>query len=454
MSDRIGHTAVVIGAGIGGLSAAAALSPHFSRVVVLERDDLPNVPGLRAGIPQGRHAHVLLAGGLHALNALLPGFERDLASAGAVRYQEGVDVRVERPGFDPFPQRDLGWHTYSMSRPLMEAVARQCVGRLPNVSLQPRCAVHTLVADADGSAVSGVQLSDGQAEATMLACDLVVDASGRAEPTRALLQSLEQVVPRESRIGIDVHYATAVFEMPINHAEAWKVVSAFPEPKSGSLGALLVPIEGDRWMISMGASHGESLPADKDGFMQALRRLRNPTIHDAVSGAKMIDKPVRYAFEASVRRHFNELTAMPNRLFPLGDAVCRVNPLYGQGMSVAAMQALGLRKLLDNRAGKGLNDLANDYFAMMEEVIDAPWSVAELDFMYPETTGERPASFAFTLAYLRALLQVAARDPQAHRALMAVRHLLKPTSTYREPWLMQQVMAQMASDQPEGLTVG
>ena len=134
----------------------------------------------------------------------------------------------------------------------------------------------------------------------------------------------------------------------------------------------------------------------------------------------------------------------------MGDAICRVNPLYGQGMSVAAMQAHGLRRLLDSRADRGLNELAADHFAMTEEVIEAPWAVAELDFMYPETSGERPTSFAFTLAYLRALLQVAARDPQAHHALMSVRHLLKPTSTYREPWLMQQVMAQMASDQPDG----
>jgi 2-polyprenyl-6-methoxyphenol hydroxylase-like FAD-dependent oxidoreductase len=448
MSDRIGHTAVVIGAGIGGLSAAAALSPHFFRVVVLERDDLPDAPESRVGIPQGRHAHVLLAGGLHALNALLPGFEHQLASAGAVRYQEGIDVRVERPGFDPFPLRDLGWHTYAMSRPLIESVVRRCVGRLPNVSLQPRCTVRALVADAGGSSVSGVQFSDGQADATTLASDLVVDASGRAEPTRAFLEAMGLAAPRESRIGIGVHYATAVFEMPARQAEAWKVVSAFPEPKAGSLGALLVPIERGRWLVSMGVSHGESLPADKAGFMQALRRLRNPTIHDAVSGAEMIGKPVRYAFEASVRRHFNELAAFPKGLIPMGDAICRVNPLYGQGMSVAAMQALGLRRLLDSRGERGLSALAADHFAMTEAVLEAPWAVAELDFMYPETSGDRPASLAFTLAYLRALLQVAARDPQAHCALMAVRHLLKPSSTYREPWLMQQVMAQMAVDAP------
>lgn len=450
MSDRIGHTAVVIGAGMGGLSAAAALSPHFSRVVVLERDELPHTLDPRSGIPQGRHAHVLLAGGLHALNALMSGFEHQLATAGAVRYQEGIDVRVERPGFDPFPQRDLGWHTYSMSRPLMESVVRQCVGRLPNVSLRPRCTVRALVAGAGGSSVSAVQFSDGQADATTLACDLVVDASGRAEPTLAFLHAVGLSAPRESRIGIGVHYATAVFERPASQAEPWKVVSAFPEPKAGSLGALLVPIEGGRWMISMGASHGEALPADKEGFIQALRCLRNPTIHDAVSGAEMVGKPVRYAFEASVRRHFNELAVFPRGLIPMGDAICRVNPLYGQGMSVAAMQAHGLRRLLDSRADRGLNELAADHFAMTEEVIEAPWAVAELDFMYPETSGERPTSFAFTLAYLRALLQVAARDPQAHHALMSVRHLLKPTSTYREPWLMQQVMAQMASDQPDG----
>jgi choline dehydrogenase-like flavoprotein len=116
MSTPIGRQAVVVGAGIGGLTAAAALADHFERVVVLERDALAREAAHRAGTPQAKHVHALLAGGQHALGDLLPGFEQDLARAGAVPLGVGLDVRVERPSYDPFPQRDLGWLGYSRRR--------------------------------------------------------------------------------------------------------------------------------------------------------------------------------------------------------------------------------------------------------------------------------------------------------------------------------------------------
>ena len=121
--------AVVVGAGIGGLAAAAALASHFSRVTVLERDRLPPRPEPRAGVPQCRHVHGLLGGGLAAFEALFPGIAGRLAAAGAIPIRVGVDARLEQPGFDPFPQRDLGWTNYSMSRPLLEHVVRGFVAR-------------------------------------------------------------------------------------------------------------------------------------------------------------------------------------------------------------------------------------------------------------------------------------------------------------------------------------
>jgi phytoene dehydrogenase-like protein len=120
MSSFIGQQAVLIGAGIGGLTAARVLADHFERVLVLEGDILLAAPLDRHGVPQGRHVHALLAGGQRALAELFPGFEDDLARAGSVRFRVGFDVRVERPGFDPFPQRDLGFDAHAMSRPLVE----------------------------------------------------------------------------------------------------------------------------------------------------------------------------------------------------------------------------------------------------------------------------------------------------------------------------------------------
>jgi 2-polyprenyl-6-methoxyphenol hydroxylase-like FAD-dependent oxidoreductase len=137
----VGKQAVVVGAGMGGLAAAGALANHFEQVVVLERDTLPPDAAHRAGTPQSRHVHGLLAGGQRALGELFAGFEQDLARAGAVPPRVTLDVRIEMPGYDPFPQHDLGLVAYSMSRPLIELVVRRRVERQANITLRPRCRV-------------------------------------------------------------------------------------------------------------------------------------------------------------------------------------------------------------------------------------------------------------------------------------------------------------------------
>ena len=188
----IGRQAVVIGAGMGGLAAAAALAGFFEHIVVLERDELPGDAVDRAGTPQGRHNHALLAGGQRALGELFPGFEEDLAQAGAVPLRVSADLRTEMPGFDPFPQRDLGWHVFSMSRPLIERTARRRVERLRNVALRSRCRARTLEASGYGgaAAVTGVRCEDAEGRAETVTADLVVDASGGGRLTHDLLEAV------------------------------------------------------------------------------------------------------------------------------------------------------------------------------------------------------------------------------------------------------------------------
>jgi 2-polyprenyl-6-methoxyphenol hydroxylase-like FAD-dependent oxidoreductase len=164
-SRAIARQAVVIGAGIAGLAAARALSDHFEQVVVLERDSLSDGPVHRPGTPQSRHAHGLLVGGQRALSALFPGFERDLVEAGAVPVKASIDVRFERPGYDPFPQRDLGLVSYALSRPAIEFAVRKRLRSCANISLRDRCRVGDLLALPDGTAVTGVRFEAGGAAA-------------------------------------------------------------------------------------------------------------------------------------------------------------------------------------------------------------------------------------------------------------------------------------------------
>src|SRR5262245_57371132 len=181
MPSTIGKRAIVIGAGMGGLTAARALAPHFEHVLVVERDALPTQPSTRPGTPQAKHVHALLTGGLRALGELFPGFEHDLERGGAVPLRVGLDLRMERPGFDPFPQRDLGFDSYALSRALVEFVTRARLNGCPNVEIHHRCRVERLISQPGSRAITGVKYIDLDGQVLSVDAELVVDSSGRGD---------------------------------------------------------------------------------------------------------------------------------------------------------------------------------------------------------------------------------------------------------------------------------
>jgi 2-polyprenyl-6-methoxyphenol hydroxylase-like FAD-dependent oxidoreductase len=449
MNSILGKQAIVVGAGMGGLTAAGVLADYFERVIVLERDTITTDAAHRRGTPQARHAHALLAGGQLALESLFPGCSAALEGAGAVPMRVAVDVRYETPGYDPFPQRDLGWNLYSMSRPLAEFVVRQRLRKRANVELREHSRVEAIVAQGAGSTakVSGVQLAARRGESEILPAELVVDASSRGALTLAVLQSANCPIPAESRIGVDVAYATTVFSIPHDHPSGWKSVLTHPIAPDSSRCAFMMPIEGDRWMLTLAGMHGDASPGDFDGFMKFAAQLRTTTIHRAIEGATPVSDVARFALPESIRRHFEQLGSFPRGLIPIGDAICRFNPIYGQGMSVAAQEACVLRNILAAHAGVGdpLDGLARTYFSAIQDTIDTPWATAAVaDFVYPMTRGERPVDIESALRFGLGLSRLAGRDAEVHRLMLEVRHLLKPRSVYRDPTLVERVRGVMA----------
>jgi 2-polyprenyl-6-methoxyphenol hydroxylase-like FAD-dependent oxidoreductase len=443
MASVIGRQAVVIGAGMGGLTAARALADHFEHVLVLERDTLPADPLDRHGVPQGRHVHALLAGGQHALAELCPGLEAALSDAGAVRLRVGLDIRVERPGFDPFPQRDLGFDAYAMSRPLVELTVRRLVQRCTSIEVRTGCQIQELVPSPGSTAVAGVRYTDPKGGAQNVAADLVIDASGRGTPTLDALAALGRPAPAETTIGVDVGYSSAVFAIPDDAATDWKGVFCFPGAGRASRGSLMLPLEGQRWIATVGGRHGDQPPGDEAGFMEYAKGLRTPTIYNAIQHAKRLGEIARFRFNESVLRHYQRLENFPRGVLPIGDAICRFNPVYGQGMSVAAQEALALGRLLARRVP--LDELAREYFTEVARIIETPWVLAAVpDFVHPDTRGERPADFEQTVKFGMALTKLASRDPAVHRLTAEVQHMLKPRSVYQAPELVQRVMAVMA----------
>src|SRR5260370_602168 len=301
MVKQIGEHAIVIGAGVGGLLFARGLAGYFEDVTVVERDSLADNHEPRNGVPQGRHPHGLLAGGCRAMDALLPGLVEDFKAVGAVKQVAGLSTRFEMPGYDPFPQRDLGFCSYGLSRPLLELCMRRRVQAIANVSWEQNTAVERVQHYA--GAVTGVVLRDGRS----LPADLVIDASGSGELTLRAFDEMRYARPRETTIGIDLHYATALFAIPDDAADDWNVLITYPKPplatspnrpQNSFKAALVSTIEGNRWICTVAWQGEEQAPIDRESFIELTRTVRTQTCYHAIKDATMLGKVVGFVFRS------------------------------------------------------------------------------------------------------------------------------------------------------------
>jgi 2-polyprenyl-6-methoxyphenol hydroxylase-like FAD-dependent oxidoreductase len=447
MTPRLGRQAVVIGAGMAGMPSARVLADYFDQVIVLESDTLPADASPRQGTPQSKHLHVLLAGGQQALSRLFPGFEQSLAAAGAQPLSVTTDYWVELPRFDVFPQRDLGFRTYSLTRPLVERVVREKVTAIGNIEIRERCRAQKLVTTDDGAAVKGVVSTHSTGETEEIPADLVIDASGTGQLTLNLLAALGLQPPEESTVRVEVGYSTTIFEIPDDAPSDWKFLMTMADPPANRRGAVLTTIEGNCWLLGLLGSHDTKPPEDEAGFLEYAQRLRTQTVYNSIKGAKRRSDITRSGFKASRWRHFEKLDRFPKGLIPFGDTICRFNPTYGQGMSVAAKEACLLLDLLQAAAqeGKELCSVSRDFLIQAQPIIDAPWATAVIpDFLDPLTEGERPPDLGNALKFTGALTKIAYEDPAIHKLMYEVRHMLKPRSVLREPEIAERVRAVMA----------
>jgi 2-polyprenyl-6-methoxyphenol hydroxylase-like FAD-dependent oxidoreductase len=369
-----------------------------------------------------------------------------LALAGAAPIGAAIDVREESPGYDPFPQRDLGLTGFAMSRALLERTARRRVQQLPNVTLREHARVVAIVSPSSG-AVTGVRCKVGDGAETAIPADLVIDASGRGALTQSLLKETGQPQTEQTKIGIDVNYATTTFSMPEGDRD-WKMVVTVPEMPGDTKTGYLVPVEGNRWMVLISERHGNTPSARGCDFMDLARRLRTSTIFDAIKSAKRLDRIHRFRFPESSWWHYERLTAFPSGLVPIGDAICRFNPIYGQGMAVALLEACVLKDLLQARIGKQdpLVGLQQAFIAGVQPLIASTWSMAAVpDFVHPLTRGERPHGFENALRFRAALYRIAARDPDIHKLVIGVRQLAVPPTSINDPDLVERVETEIAT---------
>jgi len=410
------NRAVIVGASISGLLTARVLSDVYDQVTLVDRDVMPASPGIRRGVPQGRHAHSLLAAGCAAVEDLLPGFTGEAVQAGAlsVDLQQDLHWYCEGHRLCPAPS---GLPGLVASRPLVEEVIRTRVAARPGVQIVAGCDAVGLASAGRGQRVTGVTIMprrDGAAS-SVLPADLVVDATGRSSRAPLWMAELGYHGPAEEQCGLGASFASRLYrrEPGALGGRAGSTVIAGP---GSPRGAMLLAQEGGTFVLTTVSLGGTEPPADDAGLAAFSRRLPGPDVAEVTSTAARLSKIVRLRYPRGIWRRYDQLTRFPAGFLVTGDALCSLSPVHAQGMSVAALEAILLRRLL----AEGTQQLAPRFFTAAAGLLRVPWAITRGPGQ--ACAGPR-ADFS---GYLGRLYAAAAGDPVLAAALLRVASLVNP----------------------------
>ncbi len=424
-----GEGAVVVGAGMAGLLAAWTLLERFERVTIVERDGVPTSPHVlyeaRRGVPQGLHAHALLTRGQLAMEELLPGLRDELLTDGAPEGDALADFRLAFGGHR-LPRAHAGLRVISVSRPHLEGVVRRRVLKDPEITVRAHCdAVGLLL---DGGVVHGLRIVDrtpGSA-AEVLAADLVVDASGRGSRLPSWLADLGRPLPAPQQVSVDLSYVSCRLRLDPDALDGDIAIVCGPSsttPRAASLARL----EDGEFLLTVGGFGEDRPPADLVGLTAFTAPLvYGRDLADALRRAEPVSEPVRYRYLTGTRRHARP-GGLPSGLVAVGDAACSQDPIYGQGMTVAALQAKVLRAELARTPS------TTRIQRRLSAVSRPCWEAARTaDLELPTATSRGTLPQRVTGAYVERVLAAAAHDPVvATRFLRSTGLVDRPTSLLR-----------------------
>ena len=438
MGSAVRDRAVVLGGSMAGLLAARVLSETFAEVLVVDRDGLSGETGYRRGVPHGRHAHGLVARGQQIMQDHFPGLVEELTEAGVVPGDFSGDIRwyfngrLVRSG-------TTGLLSVPATRPVLEYHVRRRVQAIPNVTFLERHDILGLQTTEDGRRVTGARVQrEGDTRPAVLHADLVVDITGRGSRTPVWLEELGYPRPKEERVKIGLAYTTRHYRLredPFGKDIAIIPVATPSHPRGGLL--YRVPGTAGHVELSLTGVLGDHPPTDPEGFHAFVRSLPVPEVWEAINDAEPLDDPVAFRFPASVRKHYERLTRFPENFLVMGDAVCSFNPVYGQGMTVAALESLVLRRHL---ADGGIPEpLA--FFRDISREIDAPWDFsAGADLGYAGVIGPRTLKVRLANAYMARLQHAAVFDAYLTNAFIRAAGLIDRPEALMRPGAVLRVL--------------
>lgn len=438
-TSALGSHAIVIGGSMAGALTARVLSAHFTHVTLIERDAYVDTSDPRKGVPQARHAHALMARGFNIIAELFPTLPERLAKAGAMRSDMGTHTQTYFFGGYKIPTQS-GVYATMMTRGLLDQCVRQELALIPNLTIRSETSVEGLIANEPRDRIVGVQLQGKEEDTALeeLTADLVVDTSGRGSQGAKWLELMGYERPTETKITVNVGYATREYtrSVPDRDAKGMLISGIAPDTRLG----VLVPIEGQRWILTLAGTVGDYPPTDDAGFLEFARSLPDAAIIDLIEAEQPVSEIVQFRFPANFRRHYESLTRFPDGYLVLGDAICSFNPIYGQGMTTTALEVEAFKNLLAT-PGTTLNGLGLKFFRQMAPIVDGAWQMATgEDFRYPQVEGERPAGLGFLHAYIEWVHRTTQVDPVVHIAFLKVMNMLETPASLMTPGIALRVL--------------
>jgi 2-polyprenyl-6-methoxyphenol hydroxylase-like FAD-dependent oxidoreductase len=417
---------------MAGLLTARVLADRYKQVIIIERDPAVEIGEARKGVPQGRHAHALLARGQRILEDLFPGLQQQLTDDGILSCDLAGSIRWYFNGA-PLKQADSGLLSVSATRPQLEGYVRQRVVALPTVELRDCTVVNSLELTEDNGRVTGVRVTgvaEG-AEPELLTADLVIDATGRGSRTPAWLEELGYERPAEEKVKVDLAYTTRLYKLGSDPYGTDLSINSVARPENPR-GAFFCRLDKDIAMLSLTGLLGDHPPRDDEGFLEFTKSLDAKEIYQTVKDSVPVDEAVTFHVPASIRRRYDRLTRFPEGYLVIGDGVCSFNPVYGQGMTVAAMEAVALAEHLDRGPVRPI-----EFFKEQKPIVDVPWDIsAGGDLAFPGVQGKHTLKGRMGNAYISRLHTAAQVNGKFTAAFFRVAGLVDPPEALMKPGLI------------------
>ncbi|GHH98985.1 NAD(P)/FAD-dependent oxidoreductase [Neobacillus kokaensis] len=433
--------AIIIGGGIAGKLAARVLSDLFQEVIILERDLKTEEPIPRKGAPQGAHLHALLLAGQSGLEELFPGITEKFHSSGAVKINSTRDLAWFHHGVWKL-RFDGGYTTTLQTRPNLEWLVEQYIYRIPNVTVMYGQTVQNYHFDEKQNRVLGVVVQDGSGSLQTLGADLFVDASGASSFSQSWLNKRGVHIPQE-KVKIGLSYITRMFELNENCDRDWAIKLLYPNPPHEKIGGTISKVEGNRHIVTIIGYHNEidekSVLKNDQGFIDIAKKLPKLDIYQEIKDAKPLSKTTIYRVPHITWRRFDKVKNLPEGLLLIGDAICRIDPVFGQGMSISVLEVLALQKLL--RSTNQSRQLPVSFQKQAAKIIAPIWNmVITEDYRYPETIGKKPLGLPFLQWYAKKIFLLSTKDKEIYNTFIKVMNLLKPMTILMHPKLIGKVM--------------